>query len=174
MKDSNYHIAIREEMEKLAENYKVIFLGQQTLSESFYGTLKNIPVERRMEMPVAEDMQMGLSIGLALEGYLPVSIFQRMDFLPRACDQLVNHLNLMKKLTRDRYNPKVIIRTTIGIENVGLQHNKDLTDMFQAILEFPVVKVTTVEEVKEAYKLAREGMDSILIIEDQKLYSVKE
>jgi len=171
--NSPYHQRISMEMEKFAENPKVIFLGQQVLSEDFYGTLKNVPITKRMEMPVAEEMQMGLSIGLAIEGYLPISIYQRMDFIPRSADQLINHLNLMKLMTRGKFNPKVIIRTTIGSKkpfDVGPQHSQDLTDMCMNILKFPVANVKTPEEVREAYALARTISGPILIIESQELY----
>ena len=173
MADSPYHLAISEEMQRFAKVANVIFLGQQVASEDFYGTLKGIPLDKRWEMPVAEDMQLGLSIGLALEGYLPISIFQRMDFLPRAMDQLVNHLNLIPTMSRGLYKPKVIIRTTIGSKSpidVGPQHSQDLTEMLKAVLKFPVVKVNTPEEVHDAYGMAGAGETSFLIVEVQDLY----
>jgi len=174
MSYSKYYTAIKEEMEEFAKDDKVMFIGQQTASEDFYGTLKDVSMEKRTEMPVAEEMQMGLSIGLAMEGFLPISIYQRMDFLPRACDQLVNHLDLINELSRGKYNPKVIIRTTIGTNNpfnVGLQHNKDLTEGFKALLKnIPIYHVKTVEDVKVAYNIARTQDTSIIIIEEQELY----
>ena len=173
MKPTLYHKTICEEMIKLSENPKVIFLGQQVVSEDFYNTLTDVPMHCRREMPVAEDMQLGISIGLALEGYIPVSIYQRMDFIPRAFDQLVNHLNLIDKLSRGLYSPKVIIRTTIGSSkplDVGLQHKKDLTEILKVAVDFPILKVTIPEEVKLAYDLARISDKSICIIEVQDLY----
>jgi pyruvate/2-oxoglutarate/acetoin dehydrogenase E1 component len=173
-KNSLYHSTVKEEMEKLAENPKVIFLGQQVASENFYGTLSDVSKDIRVEMPVAEEMQLGLCTGLALEGFLPICIYQRCDFIPRAFDQLVNHLNLISKLSRGLFNPKVIIRTTIGSTkplDVGLQHNKDLTELFKKSVDFPVIKVSTPEEVHSAYEKARTIDTSILIIEEQDLYS---
>jgi pyruvate/2-oxoglutarate/acetoin dehydrogenase E1 component len=169
-----YKQALKEEMEILCANPKVIFLGQQVGAEDFYGTLSDIHPERRLEMPVAEELQMGLSIGLALEGYLPVSIYQRMDFLPRACDQLVNHLDLIKEASQGRFNPKVIIRTTIGSRfplDTGPQHSKDLTLGFLYLLpSIDIHKVKTVEQIHLAYKFARESENSSMIIEDQQFY----
>ena len=170
---TEYKQAIIKEMERLAENPKTIFIGQQTASESFYGTLETIPLDRRVEMPVAEELQLGASIGLALEGWYPVSIYQRMDFLPRAMDQLVNHLNLIPEMSRGIFNPKILIRTTVGTKkpfDVGQQHSQDLTDMLKAVLKFPVIKVTNAKEVKLAYGLAKEINDPMLIIEMQELY----
>jgi len=169
-----YKCAISSEMHRLGKIKNSIFLGQQVGVTDFYGTLKGIDKRKRIEMPVAEELQMGLSIGLSLEGYLPISIYQRMDFLPRACDQLVNHLDLIYDLSKGKFNPKVIIRVTIGSNeplDTGLQHNKDLTEGFDKLLRFmSVIKVTTPKEVKKAYKYAREDNKSIIIVEEQDLY----
>jgi pyruvate/2-oxoglutarate/acetoin dehydrogenase E1 component len=168
-----YKQALKEEMELLCTISNVIFLGQQVGAEDFYGTLSTIPAEKRLEMPVAEELQMGMSIGLALEGYLPISIYQRMDFLPRACDQLVNHLDLIAKLSNKKFNPKVIIRTTIGSVSpldTGAQHSKDLTEGFQKLVHFPVIKVRDVQEIHWAYDFARKCDCPIMLIEDQNLY----
>lgn len=170
---SKYKDTITEEMNTLAKIPNSIFLGQQTASEDFYGTLTKVPMTKRIEMPVAEELQMGISIGLSMQGFLPVSIYQRMDFLPRAMDQLVNHLNLISQISRGIFNPKVIIRTTIGTKkplDVGLQHSGDLTKLFKEALNFPVLRVTSVTEVRQAYKLARESKSSVMIVEEQELY----
>ena len=168
-----YKEALWNEMKTLAENPKVMFLGQQVGAEDFYGTLKDIPADRRLEMPVAEELQLGMSIGLALEGYLPVSVYQRMDFLPRAMDQLVNHLDIIKKLSEGKFNPKVIIRTTIGVSgplDIGLQHKKDLVTAMKFMVHFPVIRVENIEEIKAAYKQARECDGPIMIVEEQDRY----
>ena len=168
-----YLHAIKEEMEIFAKDEKVIFLGQQVGAETFYGTLQGIDKSKRIEMPVAEELQMGMSIGMALEGYLPISIYQRMDFLPRACDQIVNHLDLIRELSCNKFNPKVIIRTTIGNTypmDVGKQHNKNLVEMFAKGIHFPILTPKTPFEVHEAYQLARDIKSSIMIVEEQDLY----
>jgi len=170
---SAYHQAICEEMQLFAENPRAIFLGQQVLSEDFYNTLLDIPPHARREMPVTEELQLGLSIGLALEGYLPISIYQRIDFLPRAMDQIVNHLNLIADLSRNQFNPKVIIRTTVGVNkpmDTGLQHSKDLTTLMSHACKFPTYCPKTAEEVHQVYDIARNANFSTLITEYQELY----
>lgn len=112
----------------LGEQPDVIFLGQGVgcsgtkMSADFEG----VPAEKRLEMPVAEELQIGISIGLALEGFVPVSVFPRINFLWRAADQLINHLDKLP-LYSD-YRPKVIIRTAIGSKtplDAGPQHTGD-------------------------------------------------
>ena len=171
---SNYHKAICNEMKILSDIPNTMFLGQQVASEDFYNTLKDIPMNKRTELPVMEEAQLGMCIGLALEGFLPISIYQRMDFLPRACDQLVNHLDLIPFLSRGKFHSKIIIRSTIGTNkpfDVGLQHNKDLIEGFKALLKtIPIYDVKTEEDVKIAYNIARTQDTSIIIIERQELY----
>ena len=170
-----YKDCLVHEMNTLAENPRVFFLGQQVAEGDFYGTLKDIPSDRRIEMPVAEEMQMGISIGMALEGLCPVSIYQRMDFLPRAMDQIVNHLNLIERLSKGRFSPKVIIRTTIGATkplHPGLQHAKDLIKGFQSMVDFPVLDLKNQKDIAAGYKLARESARSIMLVERQELYDI--
>lgn len=168
-----YKKAIHLAMKMLAKKKNSIFLGQQVGVDNFYGTLKGISKSKRMEMPVAEELQLGMSIGMALEGYLPISIYQRMDFLPRACDQIVNHLGLIKQLSNGIYSPKVIIRVTVGSTSpldTGLQHSKDLTLGFKYLVNFPVVAVKNATEVAMTYAYAFSCKSPIMIIEHQNLY----
>lgn len=171
---NQYKKAITQEMTKLGKLKNSLFLGQQVGVTDFYGTLKNVPLSKRMEMPVAEEMQLGMSMGFALDGFLPISIYQRIDFLPRACDQLINHLDIIKELSKGRFNPKVIIRTTVGSKkplDTGLQHSKDLVEGFIKILSnILVIGVKTPKEVSEAYTHAKYDKGSTMIVEYQDLY----
>lgn len=171
---SDYKKEIHNQMLELAKWKHTIFLGQQVWPQNFYGTLEGISEERRIELPVAEEMQLGMSLGMSLERYLPISIFQRIDFLCRACDQLVNHLDLVCELSQGKFNPKVIIRTTLGSNsplNTGLQHNKDLILGFSKLLRnIKVFRPETPKEVKAMYEFARVCKHSVLIVEDQNLY----
>lgn len=163
-------------MKQLGNRNDTIFLGQQVANYagSFYGSLEDVPENKIREMPITEELQTGIAIGLALEGYLPISIYQRIDFLPRACDQLVNHLDIMKKLTCGKYNPKVLIRTIVGSKeplDAGLQHTKNLTEGFKKLLSnIDVVEVKTPEAVDLIYNSALEKDKSTIIVEHMKLY----
>ena len=77
-------------------------------------TLKNIDMSRRLELPVVEEMQMGMSTGMALAGLVPVTIYPRWNFLLLATNQIVNHLDKLKHMSNGGYRPKVIIRTGVG------------------------------------------------------------
>ena len=93
----------------------VFFIGQSVVDEGtgIFKTLQNVPIEKRLELPVFEETQMGMSTGIALHGSTPVSIYPRWDFLLLASNQLVNHLNRMKDVSHGEFQPKVIIRTAV-------------------------------------------------------------
>ena len=81
-------------------------------------------------MPVFEETQLGMSIGLALEGYIPISCYPRFDFLIIALNQLVNHADKINLLTNNQFNSKIIIRTLVGSTyplDGGPQHTQDHT-----------------------------------------------
>lgn len=158
-------------MQLLAENKRVIFIGQNVLYSggTVYETLENIPEDRKIELPVLEDTQMGMSIGLSLEGSIPVSIFPRMDFFIIATNQLVNHLDKIAEMSCGRFKPKVIIRTTIGATkplHPGAQHCQDHTIALQHLLmNIDVVKLVNAKDIVPAYKQALESDKSTILIE---------
>ena len=70
-------------MEWLSEKDNTIFLGQSVSysGNAIFNTLKTLPEDKRIELPVFEEIQMGISTGMALEGYVPISCYPRFDFL---------------------------------------------------------------------------------------------
>lgn len=163
--DSDYHKDITEEMTWLGEQNDTIFLGQNVVNGNYCGTLKGVSLDKRIEMPVTEELQMGMSTGLSLEGFVPISCYPRMDFLPRAMDQIINHLNLIEDLSKGLFKPKVIIRTSVGLENAGLQHSKDLKPEYFDLCNFPVAYYG-----EGFYKRAYNKHYSVMVIERQVLY----
>src|SRR3990167_2615631 len=123
----SYKSELTKAMAMLVEDKRTLFLGQSVVypGQAMFSTLENVPMSRRIEMPIAEDMQMGISIGLSLMGYIPISLYTRMDFLLLAMNQLVNHLDKIEVMSCGEFIPKVIIRTMVGSKKPldgGLQH----------------------------------------------------
>ena len=157
---------LTEAMDWLATHPEVVFLGQGVkdggtrMSASF----KNIHPDRRIEFPVAENLQLGVALGLSLEGFLPVCVFPRWNFLLSAADQLVNHLDRIP-LYSD-YRPKVIIRVAVGPDSPldpGHQHTDDFTKEFAGMLE--TVEVFDWRLGLEAYQRAYERDGSTIVVE---------
>jgi len=173
----NYKEEIKKAMQMLGEHPKTIFIGQtvEYKGSVIFGSLENVAPEKKIELPIIEDTQMGMSIGLSLEGFLPISIFPRMDFLVCALNQLMNHLDKTKEMSNGQFKPKVIIRTMVGGTEPlypGCQHCSDYTEALKILLkEVDVVKLKRADEIMPAYKKALESDKSTLIIEIADLYN---
>lgn len=135
-----YFDEIKRSMDWLAEMPETLFLGQavEYPGTAMTNTLKDVPKNKLLEMPVAEEMQMGISIGLAVHGTIPISIYPRWNFLLLATNQLVNHLDKMFLYSHGEFIPKVIIRTSIGSErpiNPQIQHTGDFSEAYALMLK---------------------------------------
>ena len=180
-----YFMKYKEEliksMEWLAKKNNTLFIGQSVSysGNAIFNTLSSIPNSKKLEMPVCEEMQMGMSIGLSLEGFTPISCFPRFDFLLLAVNQLVNHLDKFSVMTNYKYNPNVIIRTAIGSKkplNGGVQHTQNYTKIFEKFLtNINVVLLNETSEIFPSFKKAYNSLDkrSSLIIEWGDYYNIK-
>ena len=70
-------------MKWLGEKDNTLFLGQATLfsGHAISGTLTEVPKEKLIELPVMEEVQMGMCAGLSLENYVTISIYPRFNFI---------------------------------------------------------------------------------------------
>jgi len=160
-------------MDWLGNKKKVYFIGQTVEYEGSptFKSLRDVPPKKKIEMPVAENMQMGISLGMAIEGLMPVSVFPRMDFLICGTDQLVNHINHCEEMSNGIFKPGIIIRTGIGNTYPlypGVQHCSDYTEALKLMCpNIKIVKLETskdvVKEYQAAYRRAKEGITTILI-----------
>lgn len=164
---------LTEAMTQLALHPKTLFVGQAVRfdGQRAHQTFACVPMEKRIEMPVCEDFQMGFCTGLALEGYIPICFFPRMDFLVLALNQLVNHLDKIPVL--GGFRPRVIIRTAVGASSPldpGPQHTQNHIHALGLMLKnTDLYELTEPERIVEYYKLALQGRSAILI-EHMRLY----
>lgn len=177
----NYFDTLTAAMTMLSEDPRTIFIGQTVKwdGHALFKTLKGVPEEKRTEFPVAEDFQMGFSTGMALEGFIPVSIFPRWDFLLLASNQLVNHLDKAAAVSGGKLGPNVIIRTSVGSTiplNPGPQHCQDYTEAFKLMLHtVEVIDLQETDQILPAYEKALHRMDgkATLLVEHANYYNSK-
>lgn len=161
-------------MKWLGDKPDTFFLGQTVAYKgtAMTNTLKEVSPEKKWEMPVNEDMQMGMTIGIAMAGYtVPVSIFPRWNFLLVGTSQIVSHLDKLKDmLPVGAKLPKCIIRTGIGSTNPlypGPQHVGDFTDAFRIMCpNVDIIRLEATNEIFPAYQKAYErndGKSTILV-----------
>ena len=168
-------------MNHLAKNERTIFLGQavKVPGTSMSNTFKEINPNKLIELPVAEEMQMGIANGLAINGLIPVSVFPRWNFLLLAINQLINHLDKIKLMSNDGYKTKVIIRTGIGSEkplHPQYQHVGDFTEAIQKMCTtIDVIRLDEPSDIFSSYEkaLLRDDGKSTILVEYGDYYNEK-
>jgi pyruvate/2-oxoglutarate/acetoin dehydrogenase E1 component len=176
-----YFDELKRAMEFLATDPRVVFMGQAVAvpGTAMSNTLKGVAPSRLIELPVAEEMQMGMTTGLALAGRVPVSIFPRWNFLLCGLSQLVSHLDKIDVMSNGGYKAKAIVRTGIGSErplHPQHQHVGDFTDAVRSMCRtIEVIRLDEPEDVFPAYEraLLRDDGRSTLIVEWGDYYSEK-
>lgn len=170
----NYFDEICRAMALLSKHPRAVFMGQAVAYDgtAMFKTLRDVPMAQRVELPVAEDMQMGMATGAALAGDLPICIYPRWNFLLLATSQLVLHLDKLPLMSG--YRPRVIIRTAIATAtplDPGPQHLGDFSGAFGCMLKtVRVVQAVEPERVVPIYQEAMERDGSTLVVERMGLY----
>jgi pyruvate/2-oxoglutarate/acetoin dehydrogenase E1 component len=154
---SSYLKKIRKAMYEISKINNTIFLGQSVRysGNSIYASLEDVPLKKRIELPVMEEAQMGMSVGLALQNFIPISCFPRFDFLILALNQLVNHADKIDHLTNDKFKSKIIIRTLVGSKHpldAGPQHTQDYTGALKKMLiNTKIIKINKNSSILKSY-----------------------
>ncbi len=177
---------IQRGMDLLASDPKAIFVGQamEFKGHAISRQVNKYPKEKLLEFPVAEEFQAGYCIGLAIEGYVPISCYPRCNFAILAANQIVNHLDKWELMTGQKL--KVIIKMVVGATipavpmDPGHQHKANYAEAFESMCDnIPVYDLTTesypisggeYDWVDDVYLMAHESDESCIIVEDGNLY----
>jgi len=147
------------------------FIGYGLKRTRANGTLINVASGQIVETPIAENLLVGMAIGLALGGLRPVAFIERMDFILNAMDALVNHLDKIERLSKGEFAPGVIIRTVVGSSHkplfTGPPHTQDFSDSLRLMIDCPIYSMTHEVDIPGAYQMATHrqnaGRSTILV-----------
>ena len=165
-----YFDELKRSMEYLGEKKNTLFIGQavEVPGTAMSNTLKNINKKKLLELPVAEDMQMGMTLGLAMDKNVPISIFPRWNFLLYGINQLINHIDKFKVMCGKEIVPKIIIRTSIGSQrplHPQFQHIGDFSEAVQKMCStIQIIKLDNPKKIFLAYKKAYDRKDGVTTI----------
>jgi pyruvate/2-oxoglutarate/acetoin dehydrogenase E1 component len=176
-----YFDELKRSMDFLAQDPRTVFMGQAVAvaGTAMTNTLKDVPRERLLELPVAEEMQMGMTTGMALAGMVPVSIFPRWNFLLCGMSQLINHLDKIDVMSTGGYKAKAIVRTGIGSQrplHPQHQHIGDYTEALRSMCTtIEIIRLEEPADVFPAYEraLLRDDGRSTIIVEYGDYYGEK-
>lgn len=178
-KKLKYKDELIRSMNWLSKKKDTIFLGQSVSysGNAIFNTLKNVPQNKKIELPVFEEMQMGISTGLALSGFTPITCYPRFDFFILSLNQLVNHLDKIKFMSNNQLKAKVMIRVAIGSKNPldgGVQHTQDYSKVLPKMLtEVECIHLTEPKYIFNSFKKAYYSDHSSILIENGDFYNDK-
>jgi pyruvate/2-oxoglutarate/acetoin dehydrogenase E1 component len=175
MEITEYKKAISSAMTELGKADDVVFIGQQIVypGNPMSTTLTDVPKEKMIEVPVMEETQMGMSLGMAMTGKKVISFYPRWDFIISATNQLVNHLDKYQLMTGK--NVDILIRVGKGSDeplDPGHQHKANYFEEFKSICKnITFFDLKTAEEVETAYNYFNTTGGIVILVEYPQLYN---
>lgn len=172
------NLALMQEMEK---DKSVLLLGEDVgvdggVFRASQGLLKKFGEERVIDTPLAESGIVGVSIGLALNGFKPIAEIQFSGFLYPALDQLISHAGRYRNRTRGQRSVPMVVRMPClgGIR--APEHHSESVEAYLA--HTPGIKTVMPSNPYDAKGLlisAIRDPDPVIFLEPTKLYrSVKQ
>src|SRR5579884_3131238 len=107
--------AINEALhEEMAEDERVFVLGEDVEEGGVFrateGLLEKFGRERVMDTPLAESSIVGVAIGAALNGLLPVAEIQFADFILPAMNQIISEAAKLRYRSAGDFHCPIVIR----------------------------------------------------------------
>jgi 2-oxoisovalerate dehydrogenase E1 component beta subunit len=170
--------ALREELQR---NDQVILLGEDVgraggVFRVTQGLQKEFGPDRVLDTPLAENGIIGVSLGLALYGFIPVAEIQFMDFVYPGFDQMVSEVSKLRYRSGGQFPCHMVVRMPSGggIKG-GLYHSQNTESYFVHLPGVKVVTPSTSRDAKGLLKSAIRDQDPVIFLEPKRLYrSVKE
>jgi pyruvate/2-oxoglutarate/acetoin dehydrogenase E1 component len=171
-----YKDALTNSMTFLGQQDDTIFIGQQVLwhGNPMSTTIGEVPKDKLIELPVMEESQMGMSLGMAMADRFVITFYPRWDFLICATNQLVNHVDKISLMSKGEWNPNMIIRLGKGSDkplDPGHQHRGNYLNEFKSMCpNINVVDLLNWDTIEESYMNAYKNGGITLLVEYPELY----
>lgn len=168
--------AINEALhEEMAEDERVFVLGEDVEEGGVFrateGLLEKFGRERVMDTPLAESSIVGVAIGAALNGLLPVAEIQFADFILPAMNQIISEAAKLRYRSAGDFHCPIVIRAPYGggIRG-GLYHSQCMEALFAHVPGLKVVCPYTPYDYKGLLKAAIRDPDPVIFFEHKKTY----
>jgi deoxyxylulose-5-phosphate synthase len=158
---SPYKDALTNAMTELSKLDDTIFIGQQIIyaGNPMSTTLGEVPKEKMIEVPVMEETQMGMSLGLAMSGKRVITFYPRWDFIISAANQMINHLDKFEIMTGKK------LKGSDKPLDPGHQHKGNYIEEFKSLcknIEFHDLKTPIDIELAYTYAMKEGGIHCLV------------
>ena len=173
---SPYKDALTAAMTFLGEQDDTVFIGQQIVyaGNPMSTTLGNVSKDKMVELPVMEETQMGMTLGIAMTGKHVITFYPRWDFIVSATNQLVNHVDKYELMTGKKVN--ILIRLGKGSDtplDPGHQHKGNYFEEFKRLCpHITFHNLTDHGTILDTYKDAFNNGGVHVLVEYPQLYYV--
>jgi pyruvate/2-oxoglutarate/acetoin dehydrogenase E1 component len=173
-KPSPYKDSLINAMTYLGNKNNTVFIGQQIVyaGNPMSTTLTNVSKDKMIEVPVMEETQMGMSLGMAMTGKTVISFYPRWDFIVSATNQLVNHVDKYELMTGKKAN--ILIRLGKGADtplDPGHQHKGSYINEFKSLCpNITFYDLTDYSSILDSYVNAYEQGGVHVLVEYPELY----
>lgn len=169
--------AIRSAMhDVMAEDERVIVLGEDVALKGGVflatdGLLKKFGEHRVIDTPIAEISVVGLAIGAALNGSLPIAEIQFADYIHPAIDQILNEAAVFRYRSNGDWACPIVVRAPFGAGiHGGLYHSQSSEALFTSTPGLKVVIPSTPYDAKGLLIAAVRDPDPVIFFEHKQLY----
>jgi 2-oxoisovalerate dehydrogenase E1 component subunit beta len=162
--------------EEMKENDRVLIMGEDVGARGgvFRATadfLDEFGETRVIDTPLAESSIVGLAIGMALHGLVPVAEIQFADFIHPAFDQLVSEAARLRYRSNNDFEVPMVVRAPYGGGVHGaLYHSQSIEAFYGHVPGLKVVVPATPYDVKGMLRTAIRDPDPVLFLEHKKTY----
>jgi 2-oxoisovalerate dehydrogenase E1 component beta subunit len=126
---------------------------------------------RVLDTPLAESCIVGVAIGSAINGLIPVAEIQFADFIHPAFDQIVSEAARMRYRSNGDFSCPIVIRAPWGGGvHGGLYHSQSVEAFYAHVPGLKVVMPSTPEDAKGLLKSAIRDPDPVMFLEHKKTY----
>ena len=172
------NLTLLQEMER---NPNVIILGEDVgrnggVFRATEGLQQKFGEERVVDTPLSESGIVGVAIGMAVYGLVPVVEIQFMGFIYAAMEQLISHAARIRTRSRGRFSCPLVVRTPYGGGIHAPEHHSESTEaLFVHIPGLKVVVPSTPAETKGLLTSAIRDPDPVIFLEPARIYrAIKE
>lgn len=130
--------------------------------------------KRVLETPTSENAMTGVGVGIAISGFRPLMVHQRLDFFILALDQLVNSAAKWHYMFGGQNTVPMTIRLITGRGwGQGPTHSQNLHSWFAHIPGLKVVMPSFAAEVAALLQASIDDPNPVIFIEDRWIHNQK-
>ena len=168
---------IREAMsEEMARDERVVLLGEDVgkrggVFRASEGLVDIYGEQRVIDAPLGESGIVGVAIGMALNGLVPIAEMQFADFIHPAFNQIVSEAAKIRYRSDNDFHVAMVIRAPFGGGvHGGLYHSQSVEAFFMHVPGLKIVIPSTPADAKGLLKSAIRDEDPVVFFEHKRSY----